>query len=133
METLRFVIPGPPRTKKNSQRMARAADGRMFPLPSRAFEQYQTDAGYFVKGRGLRLSGPLEVRAVFYMDTRRRVDLVNLLEALDDVLVHYGVVEDDNSNVIASHDGSRVRYDKGRPRVEVEVAELIDPYCTEGS
>ena len=55
------------------------------------------------------------------MPTRRRVDLVNLLEATDDVLVHYGVLEDDNSNIIVSHDGSRVFYDKENPRTEIYI------------
>jgi len=60
------------------------------------------------------------------MPTRRRVDLTNLLEAIDDVLVHYGVLSDDNSSIIVSHDGSRVLYDKARPRTEVTIT------CLEG-
>lgn len=55
------------------------------------------------------------------MQTRRKVDLVNLLEATLDVLVHYGVIADDNNSVVASVDGSRVLYDKARPRVEIEI------------
>ena len=55
------------------------------------------------------------------MKTRRRVDLVNLLEALDDVLVVGGCVIDDNCKIISSHDGSRVLYDKLNPRIEVEI------------
>ena len=53
--------------------------------------------------------------------TKRRVDLTNLLEAIDDVLVKYGVLKDDNSEIITSHDGSRVLYDKDRPRTEVVI------------
>ena len=55
------------------------------------------------------------------MKTRHAVDLTNLLEAVDDVLVKYGVLEDDNSRIIVSHDGSRVLYDKQRPRTEVTI------------
>ena len=58
---------------------------------------------------------------MYYMDTHRRVDLVGLLQATDDLLVKAGVVQDDNSNIIASHDGSRVRYDKDNPRVEIDI------------
>ena len=57
------------------------------------------------------------------MATRRRVDLTNLLEAIDDTLVHWGILEDDHSGIVVSHDGSRVLYDKDRPRVEVEIEE----------
>jgi Holliday junction resolvase RusA-like endonuclease len=58
------------------------------------------------------------------MPTHRRVDLTNLLEALNDILVKYGVIEDDNSNVVVSVDGSRVLYDKENARTEVEITEV---------
>lgn len=58
------------------------------------------------------------------MPTKRRVDLVNLLEATCDILVHYGVLADDNSSIVAGHDGSRVLHDKERPRVEVTITEI---------
>jgi hypothetical protein len=38
--------------------------------------------------------------------------------------VKYGVIEDDNSNVVVSVDGSRVLYDKENPRTEVEITEV---------
>lgn len=63
----------------------------------------------------------VNVKAVFYMPTRRRVDLTNLLQALLDVLVKYGILADDNSKVVASVDGSYVDYDKENPRTEVEI------------
>jgi Holliday junction resolvase RusA-like endonuclease len=55
------------------------------------------------------------------MPTKRRVDLTNLLEAIDDILVKYGVLEDDNYNIIDNHDGSRVYYDKENPRTEITI------------
>lgn len=61
------------------------------------------------------------------MPTRRRVDLCNLHEALCDVLVTFGVVQDDNCKIIASMDGSRVLYDKENPRTEVYIEEVETP------
>lgn len=55
------------------------------------------------------------------MPTKHRVDLVNLLEATCDVLVKADVLEDDNSKIVASHDGSRVLYDKANPRAEIYI------------
>ena len=55
------------------------------------------------------------------MSTKRKVDLTNLLEAIDDVLVKCNVLLDDDSNIIKSHDGSRVYYDKENPRTEVYI------------
>lgn len=72
--------------------------------------------------RKLNISAPVNVKCLFYMPTRRRCDLTNLLEAIDDVLVTYGVLADDNSNIIVSHDGSRVLYDKDNPRTEVVIS-----------
>jgi hypothetical protein len=59
------------------------------------------------------------------MPTKHRVDLVNLLEATCDILVKANVLEDDNSNIIISHDGSRVLYDKDNPRVEIEIQAIV--------
>ena len=52
------------------------------------------------------------------------MDLVNLEEALCDLLVAYGVIEDDNCRIVASMDGSRVSYDKDNPRTEVEITKI---------
>ena len=71
----------------------------------------------------MALTPPVNVKALFYMDTRRRVDLVNLEQALCDLLVHYKMIEDDNSTIIKSMDGSRVLYDKDDPRTEVVIEE----------
>ena len=90
-------------------------------LPSEQFERYQDAAGWYLKPLGI--SAPVNVQCRFYMPTRRIVDLVGLLQAIDDVVVHYGVIQDDNSRVVASHDGSRVLYDKANPRTEIEITE----------
>jgi Holliday junction resolvase RusA-like endonuclease len=58
------------------------------------------------------------------MPTRGTVDLVNLLEATCDMLRHYGVIKDDDSSIVASHDGSRVYYDKLNPRTEITITPI---------
>ena len=55
------------------------------------------------------------------MPTRRKCDLTNLLQAIDDIMVKAGLIEDDNYKVIQSHDGSRVYYDKNAPRTEIYI------------
>lgn len=120
MEDFHFVIPLPPVTKKNSQRIVRCGAYSKI-VSSAAYTAYEKSAGYFLPRRGAHIARPCEVTALFYMKTRRRVDLTNLLEALDDLLVNYGVLDDDNSSIIVSHDGSRVYYDKAHPRTEVTV------------
>lgn len=117
MTPLRFTIPVAPRTKKNSQRIV-TIGGHPRVIPSRAYKDYEEAAGYYLPHLKEPISAPVNVSAVFYMPTRRRVDLVNLEEALLDVLVRYGVLDDDNSKIVAMMDGSRVDYDKEYPRTE---------------
>ena len=74
--------------------------------------------------KSIGIDYPVNVKALYYMPTRRRVDLCNLHEALCDVLVKFGVVQDDNCKIIASMDGSRVLYDKENPRTEVYIEEV---------
>lgn len=119
---IKFTIPGQPMTKKNSQRLVRAG-ARIIPLPSKAFAEYQDKAGYYIPNKWANLDGRYNVRCVYYMPTRRRVDLLNLLGATCDILTHYGVLKDDHSGIVISHDGSRVDYDRERPRVEVSIEE----------
>lgn len=120
MYLARFTIDIAPVTKKNSQQIIYNKKlGRPMVIPSKAYLQYQKDAHWFMPK--VAIEEPVNVKAVFYMPTRRRVDLVNLQEALLDVLVYYGVLADDNFTIVHSMDGSYVDYDKERPRTEVEI------------
>lgn len=123
---IRFTIPGRPVTKKNSMRIAMRPDGRRFPMQSKQYVDYEAAAGYFIPCKHKNIDYPVNVRCVYYMPDRRRVDLPNLLAATDDILVKYGVLKDDNCQIIAGQDGSRVRYDKERPRVEIEISREED-------
>ena len=115
---MKFVIPIEPKTKKNSQRII-VVNGRPMIIPSEQYKQFEKDALWYIEKLGIDY--PVNVKALFYMRTKRRVDLTNLLEALDDVLVKGGMLVDDNCNIIQSHDGSRVYYDKLNPRIEVYI------------
>lgn len=117
-DSMKITIPLPPVTKKNHGRIVQV-HGKPRLLPSKQFEAYQDAAGWYLRPAGI--SWPVNVRCEFYMATRRIVDLAGLLQAVDDVLVHYGVLVDDNSRIVASHDGSRVLYDKDNPRTEIEI------------
>jgi Holliday junction resolvase RusA-like endonuclease len=119
---LKFTIPLPPVTKKNSQQIiVNKKTGRPMVIPSKRYREYEKECGWFVQGKGMNIKKPVNVKCVYYMPTRRRVDLTNLMEATHDILVKYEVLEDDNSKVIRSVDGSRVLYDKENPRTEITI------------
>lgn len=117
---LKIVIEVAPRTKKNSQRIV-IVKGRPLIMPSTLYKQYEKDCKPFIPKMDSPIDYPVNVKCVYYMPTRRKVDLNNLLEASTDMLVHYGVLLDDNYTIVESHDGSRVYYDKERPRCEIEI------------
>lgn len=120
---MQLTLYGRPITKKNSSRVVRCGNFTKI-LPSRAFVEYEKDCLRQITGDQKKaLSGKYNLCCVYYMPTRHRVDLVNLLEATCDILVKAGVIKDDNSEIIVSHDGSRVLYDRGNPRVEILISE----------
>ena len=117
-----FTIELPPISKKNSQRiMVNRRTGKPFIMPSEQYKRYEDAVTAFFVPADVYIDYPVNVKCFFYMPTRRRCDLTNLLEAIDDVMVKSGLLADDNFTVIESHDGSRVLYDKERPRTEVYI------------
>lgn len=126
---IKITIPMPPVTKKNSMRIVRnRKTGKRRIMPSQQYMDYEAEALWHCKRARVQrpIEEPVEVKCLFYMPTRRRVDLTNLLESIDDVLVSAGVLKDDHSGIIVSHDGSRVLYDKDNPRTEVFIREMED-------
>ena len=128
---IHFKIPLPPISKKNSQRiMVKSGSGKPFIMPSEQYKQYENDAMWFIP-KWRRIDFAVNVKCLFYMPTRRKCDLTNLLEAIDDIMVKAGLLADDDYTIIESHDGSRVFYDKDNPRTEVFIeAARRDPAVT---
>lgn len=122
---IRFTIPGNPATKKNSMRIAiNHATGHPLILPSKRYIEFEKASAPFLPKT--RIDYPVNIKCTYYMQTRRKVDLTNLLSATCDILVKYSVVVDDNRDIVASHDGSKVLYCKESPRTEIEITRLED-------
>ena len=66
------------------------------------------------------------VEMVFTRPTGRGGGLVNLQESCLDILVKYGVLADDNSNIVAAMDGSRVEYEKGAGKTEITITDIME-------
>lgn len=127
MAEIRYTIKTAPITKKNSQQiLTNRKTGRAFIAPSARYKKYEREAAGYLSPRPPRpIECPINVKCLFYMPTRRLVDLTNLLEAADDVLVNEGIIKDDNSRIVVAHDGSRVLYDKDNPRTEIYITKII--------
>ena len=120
---IKFTIPLVPVSKKNSQQIVRRKDGRPCIIPSKKYKEYEMQTAVFMP-KVSTIDHKVNVKSLFYMPTHRIVDMVNLQEALLDVLVKHRVLDDDNSRIVVSMDGSRVLYDKENPRTEVEITEV---------
>lgn len=121
---MKIILYGDPRTKKNSARILKSRSGGRFVAPSKAYVGYETDCLRQIKRPRSPISARVNVRCVYYMATRRKVDLANLIEATCDILVEAGVLADDNSRIVAAHDGSRVDYSRQNPRTEIWIEEM---------
>lgn len=138
-------IPLQPTTKKNSQQIyINARTKRPFVSQSDAYKKYERSCKEYLITKtkisnilsdiittpqsadtaSFPISYPVNIQALYYRGDRRRVDLPNLHEALCDILVKYGILEDDNFNIVAGMDGSKVLYDKEHPRTEITITKL---------
>lgn len=119
----KFTVPVVPVSKKNSQQIViNRSTGRPFIMPSKNYKKYEDEASRFIPKDLIDI--PTNVKCLFYMPTKRRCDLTNMLEAIDDIMVRAGLLADDNFSIVAGHDGSRVLYDKENPRTEITISEM---------
>ena len=120
---IKFTLPIRPATKKNSGQIITVG---AFPrlIPSKQYLQFEKDCQPYFKqvlNQIGQIDYPINLQVVFYVETKRRIDLPNLLNAVDDAMVKAELILDDNRDIIASHDGSRVYHDKFNPRIEIEI------------
>lgn len=133
MAEIKYTIIGDPRTKKNHQMIA--GSGRRCPVckkhekqwirQGKAHDNFAEAAAWQLRPRPPRpIECPVNVKCLFYMKTQRVVDSLNLLAAIDDLLVNCEILKDDNSRIVVAHDGSRVLYDPDNPRVEITITKM---------
>ena len=122
MPNISFTIHLPPVTKKNHSQIIKCK-GRSILIPSKQYLQYEKDCSIFMP-HGEPIDYKINLKCVYYMPTKRKVDLCNLLAATCDILVKHKVIADDNSEIVVSHDGSRVLYDKLNPRTAIEIERI---------
>ena len=126
---LKIEIPLNPVTKKNHGRIVqkKMKNGKKLPimLPSEAYVKYEKACKQYMPILDTPISTPINLKCTFYMETRRKADITNLLQAVCDILVKYKVLEDDNYTIIQSFDGTRVYYDKENPRTIIDIEEIV--------
>ena len=66
------TLKGAPRTKKNHQRILRGAGGKPTIAQSKEYIQYEKDCLWQIRSTPRPLAGPVNVKCLYYMPTRRR-------------------------------------------------------------
>ena len=124
---MRIVFYGIPRSKKNSQQIFHGKGGRPFITQSQQYKDYEKNCLRQLKDKHKqKIDYPVNVQMTFHMPTRRKVDLSNLEAAICDILVKGGVLADDNRNIVAGMDGSRVYWNRNDPHVDIEITPMMD-------
>lgn len=141
-ESITFVLPVVPRTKKNSRRHTKKrskSSGKMItvPLPSEQYEKMEAGVvewarSYFLPPAigprkpvlfgELLLAQPLNCAAIFYRE-KNIGDANGYYQGLADALEAAGIVA--NDKWIVQWDGSRLAKDAKRPRIEVTLTALV--------
>lgn len=115
------------RSKKNSEEIiTNSKTGRPMIIQSKYYRQFERDCGYFLKRYARHIATPINLKCTFIVPDKRKRDIANLLNAIQDILVKYGVIEDDNYNIVQSVDGTRIIYEKGREETIIEIEEIKD-------
>ena len=125
-ETLKFTLIGNPATKKNSQAIkVNWSTGKRYISQSDRYLAYERDCLWQIGAKYKKnIDYPITLKCVYYRKNRKKVDLNNLYSATCDILAAAGVIKDDDFKIVASMDGSRVRFDKDNPRVEIEITKF---------
>lgn len=128
---MKLVLYGEPPSKKNTQEFVRfrRKDGTSGSalIQNERYRQFESDCGWQIPNSVRQfIDYPVNIKAIYYRSNLIKVDRPNLENALLDILVKWGVLADDNRDIAAASDGSRVLYDPDNPRIEVEITPLED-------
>lgn len=117
---MEIVIPINPVTKKNHGQII-MCKGHPIMLPSKPYQEYEKKCKQYIPKLENPISEPINLEVHYYMETRRKCDITNLLQATCDMLVKYGILKDDNYTIVSSVNGTKVEYDKENPRCEIYI------------
>ena len=113
-----LVLKGRIPSKKNSK----VRTGK-FIVSSKAYQERENEQlkSLLAQIKPLKLSRALHIDYTFYMPDARKTDLSNKVESINDLLVKYWLLEDDNRNIINELNIRCGGIDKENPRCEIQI------------
>lgn len=122
---MKIIIPLLCRSKKNSQQILyNRYTNKPFISQGKLYKQFEAECGYYLIKHRYNIDYPINLKCTFYVSDKRKRDIVNLLNAIQDILVKYEVIADDNYNIVNSVDGSRIIYRKEKPETIIEIEKV---------
>ena len=119
---LKIIIPTVPRSKKNSQEIVfNKKTGHRMVIQNKKYTEYERECKKYMPTLSQNINFPVNLQCNFYVNDARRRDIANYIEAIQDILVKYSIIEDDNYSIIASLDGCSMEIDRENPRVEITI------------
>ena len=117
---MEIIIPVIPRSKKNSQNIyINKKTGKRMIIQSDKYREFENTCRWFMPKVKEAIDYPINLSCKFYVPDARRRDIANYLEAIQDILVKYGVLKDDDYTIISSLDNCKMEIDRKNPRVEI--------------
>lgn len=68
---IKFIVPGNPITKKNSQRICKTKSGRSFIMPSKNYVDYEKNFCIFASRYKKKIDYPVNIKCVYRSQTRK--------------------------------------------------------------
>ena len=122
---MKIIIPVIPRSKKNSQQIiSNSRTRRPMIIQSKLYANFELECGLYLKRYKSNIDYRVNLKIEFYVPGKRKRDIANYVEAIQDILVKYEILKDDNHNIVTSLDGTRMYIDKLNPRVEIEITKM---------
>lgn len=104
-------IPLQCRSKKNSEQI-------------KLYKEFESECGYYLMGYRRGIDFSINLKCTFYVPDKRKRNIVNLLDVIQDILVKYGVLVDDGYDIVNSLNGSKIIYEKGREETIIEIEDV---------
>jgi len=119
---MEIIIPINPRSKKNSQEIVfNRKTGHRMVIQNKRYTEFEKECKKYMPKLDTSINYPINLKCRFYVCDARKRDLANYIEAIQDILVKYKIIEDDNYKIISSLDNCSMEIDRDNPRIELEI------------
>ena len=112
-------------SKKNSMFTTK----KWFKIPSKKYQEWEKEQKQFLINNYSDIeliNHPIKISYILYLPDKRKTDITNKLESVNDLLVRAWILEDDNTNIIAHIDAVCLWTDKDNPRIHLIINKIED-------